>query len=81
MSALEDVNTLEQAAEYLKATEAELKSLVRQGKIGSLKHGRTITFLRADIDTYVEKYRTPATPPNPFNMTTASSRRIRGRAA
>ena len=81
MSALEDVNTLEQAAEYLKLEEDQIKSLVRQGKIGSLKSGRTLTFLHADIDAYVAKYRTPATPPNPFNMTTASSRRIRGRAA
>jgi excisionase family DNA binding protein len=76
MDPLDDVNSIEQAAAYLKIDEAQLRRLVAAQKIGSLKSGRTVTFPRAAIEAYVEKYQTAALPGNPNGLTDASWRRV-----
>ena len=81
MNALEDVNSLEQAAGFLKVDEAKLRRLVGQRKIAVLKQGHTLTFPREALEAYVAKYTTPVSATEPWGMTTASARRIRGRAA
>lgn len=77
MSALEDINSAEQTADYLKISVDALKRLAYQKKIGSLKQGRTLTFPRAVVEAYVEANVSPATPANPFGLTDASLRRVR----
>ena len=81
MSALDEISTLEQAASFLKVNEAKLRRLVNARKIAVLKQGHTLTFPRAALEAYVEKYTTPVTAPEPWGMTTTSARRIRGRSA
>lgn len=78
MDSLDDVNSIEQAAAYLKIDETKLRRLVYQQKIGSLKSGRTLTFPRAALEAYVEKYQTAALPGNPHGLTDASWRRLGG---
>ena len=81
MSDLEDINTLEQTAEYLKLTEYQVKELVRHGKIGSVKVGRTRTFPRQAIEAFIDQNTIAPKPPNPHGLTDASWRRIqRGKA-
>ena len=87
MSALDDVNTLEDVnsqdatAAYLKIEPEKLRRLVNQKRIACLKQGNRLTFPRAAILTYVEANTIAATPPNMHGLTDASARRIRGRAA
>ena len=81
MSALDDVNTLEDTAAHLKIEPAKLRRLVNQKRIACLKQGNRLTFPRAAILTYVEANTIAATPPNMHGLTDASARRIRGRAA
>ncbi|PXA71859.1 helix-turn-helix domain-containing protein [Cryobacterium arcticum] len=75
---LDDINTAEQAAAYLKIEPSKLRRLVYQQKIGYLRSGRTLTFPRAAIEAYVETYQTAALPGNPYGLTDASWRRISG---
>lgn len=79
MSALEDVNTLEEAAAYLKIDPAALRRLATgpKPKIGSLKQGRALTFPREVIEAYIEEHTVKAAPGNPFGLTDASLRRVR----
>ena len=79
MSALEEVNTLEEAAAFLKITPAALRRLTTgpSPKIGFLKSGRALTFPRAAVEAYVEAHTVNAAPPNPFGLTDASLRRVR----
>ena len=81
MNDLEEVNTLEQGMAYLKVDEAKLRRLVNARKIAVLKQGHTLTFPRAALEAYVAKYTTPVTEAEPWGMTSASTRRIRGRSA
>ena len=79
MTELEDINSLEQTAEFLKITEYQVKELVRLGKIGSVKVGRTRTFPRDAIETFVRENTIAPKPPNPHGLTDASWRRVQGR--
>jgi len=78
---LDDVNSLEQTMAFLKIAEPQLRRLVAAHKIGCLRSGRTVTFPREAIEAYVEKYQTAAIAPNLNGLTSASARRVRGRAA
>lgn len=69
MSDLEDINTLEQTAEYLKLTEYQVKQLVSNGKIGSMKVGRARLFPKASIEAFVKANTTEPTPPPPHGLT------------
>ncbi|MCU1440005.1 MAG: DNA-binding protein [Rhodoglobus sp.] len=73
---LEDINTLEQTAEYLKITPTVLIGLARAGKIGALKQGRVWTFPRTAIAEYIEANTTPMRPANPFGLTDRSWQRL-----
>jgi len=53
MTSLEDINSLEQTAAYLRITPNVLVNMARQGKIGSLKIGRTWTFPLIEIEAFV----------------------------
>ena len=79
MSVLEEVNTLDEAAAYLKITPAALRRLATgpSPKIGSLKQGRALTFPRAVIEAYIEAHTINAAPANPFGLTDAAMRRVR----
>lgn len=79
MTSLEDVNTLDEAAAYLKITPAALRRLTTgpTPKIGFLKSGRALTFPREAVEAYVEAHTVKATPGNPFGLTDASMRRVR----
>lgn len=76
MTALEDVNSLDQTAAYLKVTPKVLGNMARARKIGSLKQGMVRVFPRAVIEAYVEANTIPATPPNPHGLTDAALRRV-----
>jgi excisionase family DNA binding protein len=78
VSHLDDVNSIEQTSAYLKIEESQLRRLVHAQKIGCLRSGRTLTFPRAAIEAYVEKYQTAALPGNPNGLTDASWRRVSG---
>jgi excisionase family DNA binding protein len=73
---LEDINTLEQTAEYLKLTEYQVKQLAYKGKLGYIKAGNTRTFPREAIEAYVRDNIVPPKPSNPHGLTDASWRRI-----
>lgn len=77
MSDLDDVNTVEQTAAYLKIEVQALRRFANAGKIGSLKQGRTLTFTREAIEAYVESNTKLAAPANPWALTDASLRKIR----
>ncbi|WP_165791116.1 helix-turn-helix domain-containing protein [Cryobacterium zongtaii] len=77
MTSLDDVNSMEQAAAYLKVDEAKIRRLVYQQKIGCLKSGRALTFPRAALEAYVERYQTAALPANPHGLSDAGLRRVR----
>ena len=76
---LEEVNTLDEAAAYLKITPAALRRLTTgpAPKIGFLKSGRALTFPRAAVEAYIEAHTVSAAPPNPFGLTDGAMRRVR----
>lgn len=65
---LEDMNTADQAAEYLKLSADKLKVLARRGDIGHIRVGRSYLFSRAAIEEWVQRNtktaRVPVTPPH-----------------
>lgn len=81
MSALEDVNTLEQAAAYLKTDEAKVTRLKGEGRLGFIKIGRVTHYTRQDLEEFVKSNRTPAARSNPHGLSDTSLARVRGRAA
>jgi excisionase family DNA binding protein len=81
MSALEDVNTLEQAAAYLKLAPAKVTRLRGEHKIGFIKQGNTVTYPREALEAFVKANQIAASPPNPHGLSDSSLARIRGRAA
>lgn len=76
MSALDDVNTLSQAAAYLKKPEPKVRRLALDGKLGYLKTGRDLTFPRAALEAFVADNTTLPLPPNKHGLTDASLKRI-----
>jgi excisionase family DNA binding protein len=76
VTGLDDINTLEQTAEYLKLTEYQVKQLAYKGKLGYIKAGNTRTFPREAIEAYVEANTTRALPPPPHGLTERSWQRV-----
>jgi excisionase family DNA binding protein len=74
---LEDVNSLAATAEYLGISETVLRRLARDRKIGFLRIGRSYTFPREVIATYVEGNTIALMPPNPHGLTDRSLERLR----
>lgn len=77
MTQLHDVNTLEEAAAYLRLTPRKLRELARSKRIGSLKEGRSWLFTREVITTYLKGNTQEQAAPNPWGLTDASARRLR----
>jgi excisionase family DNA binding protein len=73
---LDDINTVEQTAEYLKLTEYQVKQLAYKGKLGYIKAGNTRTFPREAIEAYVEANTTRALPLPPHGLTERSWQRV-----
>lgn len=74
---LDDVNTVEQAAAYLKVTPPTVRGLASKKRIGHLKTGRVLTFTREALEEYVRLHQVAPVAPNPFGLTDASARRLR----
>lgn len=74
---LEDVNSLDTTAEYLKLSPQKLVRLARTLRIGHVKDGHDYTFTRAHVDAYVKAHTVDPLPANPHGLTAASTRRIR----
>jgi excisionase family DNA binding protein len=68
---LDDVNTADQAAEYLKLSPEKLKQLARAREIAYVKVGRSYLFSREAILEWVRRNSLEAkpAPPNPFGLT------------
>ena len=81
MTELNDISSLEQAAEYLKIDPVKLKRLAYQRKIAYLKQGTQYTFPRAAIEAYVlaNTVPIPDRPANPWGFTEGTLRNLQGR--
>lgn len=76
MSALADINSLEEAAEYLRLTPEAIVRLARAKKLGSIKIGRTRTFPREALEEFAAA-NTVKAEPNAWGLTDSSLRGIR----
>ena len=79
MSSLDDVNTVDQVAAYLKITPAKVTRLRYEHKIGFLKNGNVVTYPREAIEAYVKANTTDAAPANPHGLSNAGLSRMRSR--
>jgi hypothetical protein len=79
MQELEDYNTAEATAEYLKFDNVEqLKRIARAHKIGHIRNGRSYIFPRNAIEQWAADNLTQrVTPPNPFGLTPGALRNHR----
>jgi excisionase family DNA binding protein len=77
MSQLEDINTIEEVAEYLRLQPRKVADMARQKRIGSVKEGLVVTITREDVLEYLSSNRRAPLPANPFGLTDASLRRVR----
>lgn len=78
MSELQDMNTADEAADYLRLTPDKLKRMARAKQIGHIKNGRDYIFPREAIvkwktDNTVE----PLPTANPWGISDSSLRRLR----
>lgn len=76
---LNDVNTLEETADYLRIKPDLLARLARRKEIASLKQGLHLTFTREGIEEYKKTHETPALAPNPFGLSPRSAARLSSR--
>lgn len=74
---LEEVNSLEATAEYLKISPEVLRRMARSQKIGAMKIGAKWLFPRAVIETYVEQLTRPQIDRYRTGMTPQSRERLR----
>jgi excisionase family DNA binding protein len=76
---LDDMNTADQAAEYLKLTPEKLKRLARAREIAYVKAGRSYLFSRGAILDWVRRNSREAKPdlPNPWGLTERALQRQR----
>ena len=80
MTNLDDINSLKETAAYLRITPNVLVNMARQGKIGSLKIGRTWTFPRAEIEAFVDSQIVRARPQaDPHGLTPRARQNLRRR--
>lgn len=75
---LDDMNTADQAAEYLKLTPEKLKQLARAREIGHVRAGRSYLFSREAVLEWVRRNSRDAKPEvsNPFGLTDGAWRNI-----
>jgi len=79
---LDDMNTADQAAKYLKLAPEKLKRLARAREIGHVKAGRTYLFSREAIQEWLRRNSREAKPEisNPYGLTDRAWQNIqRGR--
>ncbi|WP_374010053.1 helix-turn-helix domain-containing protein [Leifsonia sp. LS-T14] len=62
---LDDINSLEEAAAYLKLTERKVAELARLRRLGAIKEGRRWLFPRAAVLEYVERNTRAVVTPGP----------------
>jgi len=76
---LEDVNTLEQAAEYLKVTPEKLRRMAHAKLVGHIRAGRQYLFPREAVETYVREHTVDRLPSsvNAWGISDRSLRRLR----
>lgn len=79
MIELDDVNSVEQAAEYLKLKPRKVLEIARAKKLAGIKEGRTWIFPRTALEAYVAAHTTTATQANPWGLTERGAANIRGR--
>lgn len=79
MNDLEDVNSLDQAAEYLKVTPEKLRRIARSKQVGHIKSGRQYLFPRVALEAYVQSQTIDAIPSGvpPWGLAESSIRRLR----
>lgn len=78
MSDLQDMNTADEAAEYLRLTPDKLKRMARSKQIGHIKSGRDYIFPRQAITDWVTANTVEHIPTvNPWGISDSSLRRIR----
>lgn len=78
MSDLQDMNTADEAAEYLRLTPDKLKRMARSKQIGHIKSGRDYIFPRQAIADWVTANTVEHIPTvNPWGISDSSLRRIR----
>lgn len=76
MSTLDDLNTLDATAAYLKIEPTVLAELARSRRIASVRIGRTRVFTREAIAAFVAAHTEPAIEPeNPWGRARRGSRR------
>ena len=61
MSELPEIATAEEVGKFLRVTTAAVERMGRDGKIGSLKQGRTRVFPAREVREYVKKHTVSAT--------------------
>lgn len=62
MNDLEDVNSLEQAADYLEVTPEKLRRMARSKRVWHIKSGRQYLFPRIAFEAYVQYQTIDAVP-------------------
>lgn len=79
MDDLDDVNSLEQAADYLKVTPEKLRRMARAKQVGHVKSGRQYLFPRAALEAYVLAHTIDPLPSGvpPWGLAESSIRRLR----
>lgn len=79
MDDLDDVNSLERAADYLKVTPEKLRRMARAKELSYIKTGRQYLFPREALETYVKEHTVERLPPsvNPWGISDRSLRRLR----
>lgn len=78
MSDLQDMNTADEAAEYLRLKPEKLKQLARTKQIGHIRSGRTYIFPREAIVKWKTDHTVEPIPAaNPWGISDSSLRRLR----
>ncbi|WIB25860.1 helix-turn-helix domain-containing protein [Curtobacterium sp. MCSS17_015] len=78
MSNLQDMNTADEAAEYLRLTPDKLKRMARSKQIGHIRVGRDYIFPRDAIELWKTNNTVEPLPTtNPWGISDSSLRRLR----
>ncbi|WIE60765.1 helix-turn-helix domain-containing protein [Curtobacterium sp. MCLR17_032] len=78
MSDLQDMNTADEAAEYLRLTPDRLKRMARSKEIGHIRAGRNYIFPRDAIELWKTEHTiAPLPTTNPWGVSDSSLRRLR----
>lgn len=78
MSDLQDMNTADEAADYLRLTPDKLKAMARAKQIGHIRNGRSYIFPRESIERWKTEHTIEPLPTtNPWGISDSSLRRLR----